>query len=103
MSSVFSDRSDYGSLDQYQLDQQLRKENEPDRQNAGSLREILGEWIGKNWTTMETRLAALPAHLRIWLLNYLSEKSLLVDPLLHTLAPDASATVLGSWLEISSA
>ncbi len=82
---------------QYQVEQQLLKDNRTSGADAvGSLKDMLGKWVSQNWTAMEPQLAVLPADLRAWLLNYLTVNSLLVDPLLHILAPDSAATRLGT-------
>lgn len=83
----------------YQVEQQLLKDNPTSGADAvGSLKDMLGKWVSQNWTAMESQLAVLPADLRAWLLNYLTVNSLLVDPLLHILAPDSAATRLDlSW------
>ncbi len=82
---------------QYQVEQQLLKDNPTSGADAvGSLKDMLGKWVSQNWTAMESQLAVLPADLRAWLLNYLTVNSLLVDPLLHILAPDSAATRLGT-------
>jgi len=78
----------------------LQNQSEQDREGrekktVGSLRDIVGKWIGQNWTTMESSLSILPVHLRTWLLTHLAMNNLLVDPLLHILAPEPTATVLG--------
>jgi hypothetical protein len=79
------------------VEQQLLKDNPTSGADAvGSLKDMLGKWVSQNWTAMESQLAVLPADLRAWLLNYLTVNSLLVDPLLHILAPDSAATRLGT-------